>query len=84
MTKAAFTTEDNYVTVSHDDEFGERVSTTYFVPMSGGHVRIYDAAGRHPQVCVGLSSRGNTLTATPETLPAVIRREWRRAMRHAQ
>ena len=81
--KAKITVDANNVTVERDDPFtGERTTTTYFAPhMSGGkagYVRIRDAAGRYPQVCERLSSTGNTLMATPETLPAVIRRELRR------
>lgn len=60
----------------------ERCTTTYFVPYlsdnRAGYVRIRDSRGQFPQVCEGLSSRGNTLMATPETLPAVIRRELRK------
>lgn len=84
--KTIITAKSNAVTVERDDHFdGERTVTTYFVhPMSDGrpgYVRIRDAAGRYPQVCEGLSTTGNTLMATPETLPAVIRRELRRRER---
>ena len=81
--KTKITVDSNNVTVERDDPFtGERSSVTYFAPhMSDGkpgYVRIRDAAGRYPQVCDGLNSTGDTLMATPETLPAVIRRELRR------
>lgn len=81
--KTKITVDSNDVTVDRDDPFsGERTSTTYFAPHtssgSAGYVRIRDSAGRFPQVCVGLNSTGHTLMATPETLPAVIRRELRR------
>lgn len=81
--RTVITVSCNNVTVERDNPFsGERESTTYFAPhMSGGkpgYVRIRDAAGRYPQVCERLSSTGHTLMATPETLPAVIRRELRR------
>lgn len=73
-------TVDSYgdVTVERDDPFtGERCVTTYFC--SGTYVRVRDREGRHPQVCVGLASRGPTLMASRETLPDVIRKELRRA-----
>ena len=81
--KTKLTVSSNNVTVERDDPFtGERSSTTYFAPYisngSAGYVRVRDAAGRYPQVCERLNSTGNTLMATPETLPAVIRRELRR------
>ena len=51
----------------------------------GGYV--YDVTERPgttgTQVCVGMSSRGHTLTATQETLPAVIRRNVKLLMREA-
>jgi hypothetical protein len=81
--KTKITVDSNNVTVERDDPFsGERTCTTYFAPHTSsgqaGYVRIRDSAGRYPQVCDGLNSTGNTLMATPETLPAVIRRELRR------
>ena len=81
--KTTVTVDSNNVTVARDDPLtGERRITTYFVPhMSdgkAGYVRVRDTAGRYPQVCDGLNSTGDTLMATPETLPAVIRRELRR------
>lgn len=80
--KTRITLDLHDVTVERDDPYtGERTSTTYFVPStlngSPGYVRIRDKAGRYPQVCDHLGSRGETLTATPETLLAVIRREHR-------
>jgi hypothetical protein len=70
-----------YVTVTTEDDMGDLHTTTYFVRRDGemGYVRIFDDAGRHPQVCELLSTRGNTLMATAETLPAVIKTELRRA-----
>jgi len=82
--KTKITVDSNhYVTVERDDLFsGERTTTTYFAPHlsngQAGYVRIADRAGRFPQVCERLSSTGSTLMATPENLPAVIRRELRR------
>ena len=86
MAKTKITVNDNYVTVEADDDsLAGRTTTTYFVRGDGklGYVRIDDAAGRYPQVCNGLASRGETLMATAETLPAVIRREIRE-LRRAQ
>ena len=81
--KTRITVSSNNVTVERDDPFtSERSSVTYFAPYTSGgkpsYVRIRDSAGRFPQVCEGLHSTGNTLTATPETLRAVISRELRR------
>lgn len=77
--KTKITVHSNNVTVQRDDPFtGERDSITYFVPHGGGYVRIRDRAGRFPQVCEQLCGTGNTLSATIETLPVVIRRELRR------
>lgn len=83
--KTKITVGSNSVTVERDNLItGDRTSTTYFAPnLSGGqpgYVRIHDKAGRYPQVCERLSSTGSTLMATPETLPAVIRRELRRCV----
>jgi len=84
MAKTKITVESNYVTVERDCPYtGDRKSITYTVRSDGalGYVRVYDDAGRYPQVCVGLTDRGETLMATAETLPAVIRQELRRAQR---
>jgi len=78
----------HYVTVEadnwaaeYDDNAPARVSTTYFCPVDGGYVRIADDAGRHPQVCEGLASMGNTLYCRdPATLIDLIRRERRKAL----
>ena len=82
--KTKITVDDkNNVTVERDDPFiGERTSTTYFVAAhldgSPGYVCINDGGHRYPQVCRRLAFTGYALKATPETLPAVIRRELRR------
>ncbi len=83
--KTKITADANNVTAERDNPItGERTTTTYFVRhVSGGnagYVRIRDAAARFPQVCERLSSTGNALMATAETLPAVIRRELRRCI----
>jgi hypothetical protein len=81
MNRTKITVDRNNVTVERNNPFtGERESTTYFVPFGtkSGYVRIHDRAGHYPQVCERLGRTGNTLTATPETLPAVIRSELRR------
>ena len=78
MSKASIKkTASNYVTLSYDDDMGERITAEYFVPHNGGYVR--DDHGN--QICAGLSTRGWTLEATPETLIAIIRREWRKNRR---
>ena len=68
----------------HDRFSGEDVSRVFWVPTGGGHVR--QTTWKRPgvlgdQVCERLSSRGHTLWATPDTLSAVIRREYRRMRR---
>lgn len=81
MKRTKIIVDRNYVTVQrHDQNSGDRTSTTYFVPATdrGGYVRIYDADGRYHQVCEKLCRTGSTLQATPENLAAVIRRELRR------
>lgn len=81
--KTSITQDSNgYVTISYDDAIsGARITTTYFAPRSSsgkaGYVKIADGRN-YPQVCEGLASTGNTLTATPETLLSVIRREYRK------
>jgi hypothetical protein len=78
--KTKITVDGNEVTVERDDPAsGERTITRYYVPQGGGHIFIRAPFGREArQLCEGLYERGPTLTATVETLPAVIRRELRR------
>jgi hypothetical protein len=82
--RTRITVDGNNVTVERDDHLGERTRVTYFAPhiQSGnpGYVRIRDTAGTYPQVCELLYQTGNTLMATPESLPRVIRHELRRRM----
>ena len=83
--RTKITTDDHgYVTISYDDFLGERVTRTFFCPTNGGYVREQDSRGQYPQVCDGLSRRGNTLDcASRAELPAMIRREYR-AMRRRE
>ena len=82
--KAKITAESNgSVTLEHDDFYGERQSTNYFVPSNGGYVRAHCANGNHYQICEKLSTRGNTLFSTRENLPELIRAEWRKCKRDA-
>jgi hypothetical protein len=60
----------------------------FWCPDGGGYVRLEMAGhsgtlGR--QICDGGGFRGNTLTATPDTLPTVARLWWRqcRTARHS-
>lgn len=73
------------VTISYDDaDSGERITTTYFVPMNGGYVRVRDDRQQYPQVCERLSGGGSTLMCSSRgKLAEVIRREYR-AMRRAE
>jgi hypothetical protein len=52
----------------------------FFVPDNGGYVRL-ETGSTHgtlgKQICYGGGFHGNTITATPETLPAVARRWWK-------
>lgn len=72
-------TSDQTVTLTAADPFtGDPVEREFWIPMSGGYVR---EGVRHStddkQVCVNLSSRGNTLTAADgDDLLRVIRKEW--------
>jgi hypothetical protein len=73
------------VRLSYTTLNGDRISRTFWVPdTTSGHTYVrervdpqYARSQTDPQVCDGLYSNGSTLTATPETLLAVIRREWR-------
>jgi len=67
-------TADSTVTLKARDPLsGENIICEYSIPTFGGH--ISDAHGK--QVCVRLSNRGHTLTATDgDDLLKVIRAEW--------
>jgi len=70
-----------YVTITWTDDDGDKHSLTLSAPRRVGYVHIVDDPDR-PQICEMLYSRGNTLRASRETLPSVVRREWRRRRRH--
>ena len=74
--------QNRSVTVERDNAYtGERTDVTYFVGSSDGlgYVKYMNANGGTSQVCEGMSSRGNnTLMATRDSLPDVIRRELRK------
>jgi len=57
----------------------------FFVPNNGGYVRL-ESGSQHGtlgrQICDGGGFRGNTLTATPESLPLVAH-QWLRQARTA-
>jgi hypothetical protein len=69
-----------------DPVSGERVSRLFWVPTGGGYVRegaLHNSSD--PQVCAGLSRKGNCLFADDgDDLLRVIRREWRAYRRAAQ
>lgn len=79
--------KDSYgrVTVEYDCAFtGDRVSRTFTCAQEGGYVWELLKGGDRQQVCDRLGSRGSTLAAASiETLPALIRGEYR-AMRRAE
>lgn len=84
-------TENRHVILTRDDEDGRRYSTEYFAPRRYGddgkllstYVRTIDSNGDCRQVFGCLGRYGDALCATPESLPAVIRRELQR-MRAAE
>ena len=76
-------TSDGSIRLRYTDDFGDTSVREFWVPSGGGYVREVDT--KRPgtlgaQVCERLESRGNTLSATRETLLDLIRREYRRAM----
>lgn len=72
----------NYVTISYDDCFGDRVTRTFFCPASGGYIR--ESVRDYPQVCDQLAHSGSTLYAeSGNDLIKIIRREYR-SMRRAE
>lgn len=73
--------QNRSVTVERDDVFsGERVERTYFVGATSGlgYVHYHTANGGSSQICEGMSGSGNTLMASRESLPAVLRQELRK------
>ena len=66
------------VKIVYTNIWGDIVSRTFWVPAAGGYVR----EGSH-QVCRKLSTRGDTLMSTRDSLLADIRREYR-AMRRSE
>lgn len=62
---------------TRDEDHG---TLTFFMPDNGGYVRLergakYGTLG--DQICYGGDFRGNTVTATPDTLAYECRRWWR-------
>ena len=67
----------------YDDMEDRRVKRRFTAPLSRvGYVQEIDRNGDTHQVSEGLYSTGNTLRASSDTLPSVIRREWRRRQRN--
>ena len=68
------------VRLTYHDRFTDtEVSRTFWVSSGGGYVREHaNMVWGGQQVCERLSTRGNTLWATPDNLAQVIRREYRR------
>lgn len=57
--------------------------TVYWIPhTSGGRGYVRTRTNNPLQVCEQLANTGKTLTATPETLITIIRREWQRKRRY--
>lgn len=66
----------------YDDMEDRRIKRRFAAPLSRvGYVQEIDRNGDTHQVCEGLYSTGTTLRASSDTLPSVIRREWRRRQR---
>lgn len=81
-------TGNREVTLSYTNLDGDRIDRVFWIPMtSSGNAyireRVRPNRANDPQVCDALYGTGNTLSATPETLIEVIRREWR-ARRRAE
>ena len=67
------TTVRRILPAGHDLNYSwpeRQIVQDYVIPKSGGFVRLGDN-----QVCKGLVGTGTTLTATPDDLLAVIRKE---------
>jgi hypothetical protein len=79
------TTQPGYVTLSYDDEFGNRITREFFCSdKPAAYVREWRKDGNHTQPCGALSRTGSTLMCDGyANLLAVIRREYR-AMRRAE
>jgi len=71
-----------WVTISYTEPAtGERVTRTFRAP-AGREGYVWENTHRcQQQVCEELAGTGTTLIASAETLPAVIRREYRRMRR---
>lgn len=66
----------------YDDMEDRRVKRRFSAPLSRvGYVQEIDHKGDRRQVCEGLYSTGTALEASSDTLPSVIRREWRKRQR---
>ena len=79
--KTKFKVIRNYVEMCYVDDFsGQSRTRTFFVRNDGeiGYVKEVDSAGNYPQVCERLAGLGSTLMATVDSLPDVIRHEYRK------
>ena len=84
--RAKFATHptSGHVTLEYTDADGARHSRTYSTTGRDGRGYVIDVDGKggSRQVCERLASTGSTLMASRDTLPEVIRREYR-AMRRS-
>jgi hypothetical protein len=83
--KTKFILLNGAVSISYDDQ-GVRVNREFICPIEGGYVRERvgnDFGNGYRQVCRKLSTRGDTLMSTRDSLLADIRREYR-AMKRAE
>ena len=73
------------VSVSYTNVLGVRVTREFICPIERGYVREVGTGfgNGYKQVCRKLSTRGDTLMSTRDSLLADIRREYR-AMRRAE
>ena len=78
MKRARFTVNQSGTRVTLHTPNG--VTRTFCIPytLSSGEGYVREGDNMGPQVCDGLTHRGNTLRATPESLLPIIRAEWRR------
>ena len=79
-TRRIWTYQGN-VFLRDSDDMGEESIREFWVPSRGGYIR--EISESQPgtlgtQVCEMLGMRGYTLSASPDTLESVIRREYRR------
>ena len=78
-TRMKMTSDGQIVTITYyDSDVDDVVTRTFGAPREFGYVHDLDTG---EQVCTLLDSYGDTLLATRDTLPDVIRKEYRARVR---